>query len=588
MNACCPVSPFLQRLQFDRTGPAGGGVVEELDEVVHEGEMVFNDPIVGKRPADETDAMPKALISPKEMSEKEFAEHCLTHIPYNPACQYCVAGKRNNVYHLRSPGGRKIPLVAADYGFLTIQSTDEVVPFICVYVKPWKVYFAAVVDVKGPNPLIVKRLARWFGELGLSHLAYRSDREPAIRVLLRAATIQAGLKAIDHSKRPQDEGLSGTAMPMADWDAKRNPPDDDDDVPVAVPEESMPGESRSNGLAERAVQSIEDKLRTTKTALEDRISSNIPCSHPIMAWMVEYVALLVAKYQPGEDGLTGYARLHGQNARERLPEFGETILFYVPVRSRGKMDPRWRFGTFLGRSWNSDQNFIGLADGSVTRAKGIARTVPSKKWQPRRLELLRATPWSEQSKNQDSIDELEHPSAMRKPAQKEQLGEDDAVQRRVPSAEKDLLRFGYTEGCPICNLFLVGDKARAHHSRHAEFCVRRIHDLLRKEGSSNILKGDKQGRAAPPMSTSSSSTATSSLQQTTSPPPLQQRQTKQLPRMLQRLQAPLEPRKKICYPTAMQSMSMQFCPIQVMLLCLLSFRCSALTMSTPAGSSPPS
>ena len=80
MHSCCPVSPFLRRSSFSRKGPAGGEDVQ-LDDVVREGDMVLNDPIVGKRPADETDAMPKALVSPKEMSEKEFAEHCLTHLP---------------------------------------------------------------------------------------------------------------------------------------------------------------------------------------------------------------------------------------------------------------------------------------------------------------------------------------------------------------------------------------------------------------------------------------------------------------------------------------------------------------------------
>ena len=100
---------------------------------------MVGDPIVEHHPVAPGEVIPKALASPKEMTEREFAEHCLTHIPYNPACHYCVAGKRNNVHHQRSPGGRKIPLVAADYGFLTIKSTNEVVPFICVYVKPWRI-----------------------------------------------------------------------------------------------------------------------------------------------------------------------------------------------------------------------------------------------------------------------------------------------------------------------------------------------------------------------------------------------------------------------------------------------------------------
>ena len=60
--------------------------------------------------------------------------------------------------------------------------------------------------------------------------------------------------------------------------------------------------------------------------LEDRLGVGIPCHHPIVAWILEYNAILLTKYQPGIDGLTAYERFRGQPAREKLPEFGETIL----------------------------------------------------------------------------------------------------------------------------------------------------------------------------------------------------------------------------------------------------------------------
>ena len=85
-----------------------------------------------------------------------------------------------------------------------------------------------------------------------------------------------------------------------------------------------------------------------KAALEDRIEASIPCNHAVISWMIEYAAMMVTKYLPGEDCLTGYGRLHGQNPKERLPEDGETVLFYVPAKSRGKMDPRWKFVVFWG------------------------------------------------------------------------------------------------------------------------------------------------------------------------------------------------------------------------------------------------
>ena len=31
------------------------------------------------------------------------------------------------------------------------------------------------------------------------------------------------------------------------------------------------------------------------------------------------------------------------------------------------MDPRWKYGVFLGRPWGADQNILGTINGGVTR-----------------------------------------------------------------------------------------------------------------------------------------------------------------------------------------------------------------------------
>ena len=68
------------------------------------------------------------------------------------------------------------------------------------------------------------------------------------------------------------------------------------DVPTAAPEHSAPGESASNGLAERAVQSVEGQVRTMKLALQDRNRCGISSDQPIMHWMVMHAAFLLTVY----------------------------------------------------------------------------------------------------------------------------------------------------------------------------------------------------------------------------------------------------------------------------------------------------
>ena len=63
-----------------------------------------------------------------------------------------VCAPRKNLPHHRSHGGRTIPLVVADHGFLTMESTQETVPYLVIQIRTWRIMFATVVDVKGVEP----------------------------------------------------------------------------------------------------------------------------------------------------------------------------------------------------------------------------------------------------------------------------------------------------------------------------------------------------------------------------------------------------------------------------------------------------
>ena len=121
---------------------------------------------------------------------------------------------------------------------------------------------------------IVKRRARLTREIGLTHYTYRSDREPAIRIRLTSAASEAGIPEarIDDVSQPIEDQVDG----------------------AAVPHKSAPSESASNGAIQRAVQTVEDQLRTMQVALEHRLGSRVPLGDPIMRWMVEHAGMLLA------------------------------------------------------------------------------------------------------------------------------------------------------------------------------------------------------------------------------------------------------------------------------------------------------
>ena len=84
-------------------------------------------------------------------------------------------------------------------------------------------------------------------------------------------------------------------------------------------------------------------------------------------------------------------------------------MFYVPARQRHKLDPRWRLGSFIGRSWNSDQHFIALHDGTVTRARAMVRVVERLRWSLPRVENINVTPDMHTTATLDDIENHEGP-----------------------------------------------------------------------------------------------------------------------------------------------------------------------------------
>ena len=179
------------------------------------------------------------------------------------------------------------------------------------------------------------------------------------------------------------------------------------------------------------------QFRTLKTAIESQLKSRLASDHPVIAWLVEHTAYVMNKFALGPDGKTPYGRLHGREGRERICEFGERIMWYVPKKMRAKLDQRWRYGIFLGRSMASDQNFVGLASGGLVCARAIVRLVPSIRWDADKEGIIHVTPFHYKSRHHDVIEENPDPHSHTGPKP-----EDDAtnISKRIKILQASALR----------------------------------------------------------------------------------------------------------------------------------------------------
>ena len=115
-----------------------------------------------------------------------------------------------------------------------------------------------------------------------------------------------------------------------------------------VPEASPEGESKRNGEAERAVQSVPGLARTLKDFLGQKSGIALEFWSPLLAWLVEHSSNLLLLFHKGEphDGHTAYMRLRGKPWRIELPSFRECVDYRKCTRH--KLESRWSRRVFVG------------------------------------------------------------------------------------------------------------------------------------------------------------------------------------------------------------------------------------------------
>ena len=134
---------FSQGPQSDRTVATGMVEEPEVDvkqavlgyPIVGHGVVLLDENGPGARPA-------TPLTSPKPMTPAEKEIHDLTHLPFHPACPYCVMARRPNTQHRRShEGDRTVPLLVADYGYVRDSEDVVLATVLVIRLYPYRMFF---------------------------------------------------------------------------------------------------------------------------------------------------------------------------------------------------------------------------------------------------------------------------------------------------------------------------------------------------------------------------------------------------------------------------------------------------------------
>ena len=140
-----------------------------------------------------------------------------------------------------------------------------------------------------------------------------------------------------------------------------------------IKEESPAYDSRSNGLIESVIKSIQGKIRTMTDALESRLGIKIKDEHPSLPWLVRHAGFIRSRFHIDESGRSPYEKWKGKSFKKELVEFGERVMYYKSgITGNRKMETRWESGIWLGLRDESNEALIGTPDG-VIKARDVRR-----------------------------------------------------------------------------------------------------------------------------------------------------------------------------------------------------------------------
>ena len=158
-----------------------------------------------------------------------------------------------------------VPTVCFDFCFLR-DPGGESVPVLVGREKRTKLMFAHVVPFKGGgDDWLVGQLLRDLRKMGVHRkVILKSDQENAIL-----------------------DVLNGVCKPRGK----------ESDSAVTLVESRPKGQSHSNCIAERAVQDLEEGVRTYGLDLDTKLKMVVGMGHPCIAWLVEHVADIINKFK---------------------------------------------------------------------------------------------------------------------------------------------------------------------------------------------------------------------------------------------------------------------------------------------------
>ena len=236
--------------------------------------------------------------------------------------------------------------------------------------------------------------------------------------------------------------------------------------------------SGSNGIIERGIKDVQGQIRSMKSAIDERINTDLSGSSNVLCWLVEFAALLINRYSVGHDGKTPCERLKRKKSNVVGSEFGERVLFRrVHVSAKlAKLDSLWNIEVFVGYRSTTGEYIVVTPEGAW-KTRTLRRQPEEERWRREDVESMKYTPWTTndgattmESSQEEEVDlGYEIPPMAPEPA--------EAIPRRVHITRQTLKKYGYTLECAGCTTTFLGGTG----VNHSESCQVRIERAMKDD-----------------------------------------------------------------------------------------------------------
>jgi hypothetical protein len=406
----------------------------------------------------------KKIQDPKLPTAAEVEEHNLNHLPFRSWCHHCVRGRGREMDHTKvKKGEHELDEFHLDYCFPGDEFGYKLAVLVAVE-RGTGMKASIVVPRKGSTGnFAARRVVDLVNECGNKDrdIILKTDQEPAILYLV------------------DDISKNRTGA-------------------KTIPEEAPKKSSGSNGMVERAVQTVEGQLRTMKSSLDERYMTKISAQHPVVVWMCDYVGYLLNRLEVGRDGKTAYERMKGKKSTVLGIEFGEKVMW--KARQTGpflkKLEARWQFGLFIGIKKTSGEVIVANEDGAVKVARTIRRVPSETRWQVGNLEWVKHVPWNLGREDKEADGDAAEFDFKNGPGAAMTREEVEEVRHQGPSGRQphtahifktDFEKHGYTDRCPGCSAML----RKMNPQPHSGACRRRMAKVMEGDMRFELAKKRK-------------------------------------------------------------------------------------------------